>query len=138
MNLETVFLNGVELHYLEQGTGEPVIFIHGALADYRRWEAQFDAFAQHYRMIAYSRRYNFPNNNPDIRPDHSADVEAEDLAAFITALKLGPVHLIGESVGASSGVETGLTASRAGADVSAGRAAGASLGQRYAGRTGRL
>ena len=61
MNLETVFLNGVELQYLDQGSGAPVIFVHGALVDYRRWAAQFDPFAQHYRMIAYSRRYNYPN-----------------------------------------------------------------------------
>ena len=98
--LKKVFVNGVELHYLEQGQGVPVIFIHGGLVDYRYWAAQMEPFSQRYRVIAYSRRYNYPNNNPNIGPDHSAIVEAADLAALIKRLKLGPVHLVGHSYGA--------------------------------------
>src|SRR6185436_1351290 len=86
--------------YLEKGRGLPVIFVHGGLDDYRAWQPQLEPFAQSYRVIAYSRRYNFPNNNPHIRPDHSAIIEAEDLAALIKKLKLGRVHLIGHSYGA--------------------------------------
>jgi len=98
--LEKIRINGVELHYVDRGTGDPIVFVHGGLVDYRAWEAQVDAFSQHYRTIAYSRRYNFPNDNHDIRPDHSAIVEAEDLAALITRLKLGRVHVVGASYGA--------------------------------------
>ena len=50
-------------------------------------------------MIAYSRRYNYPNNNAEI-PDHSAIVEARDLAALLDALKLERVHIVGYSYGA--------------------------------------
>jgi non-heme chloroperoxidase len=98
--LKKVRVNGVELHYLDVGKGIPVIFVHGGLDDYRMWEAQVEQFAQNYRVIAYSRRYNFPNNNPHIRPDHSAIIEAEDLAAVIKRLKLGRVHIVGHSYGA--------------------------------------
>jgi pimeloyl-ACP methyl ester carboxylesterase len=98
--LKKVRVNGVELHYLERGRGVPVIFVHGGLDDYRMWEAQMEPFAQSYRVIAYSRRYNFPNRNPYIRPDHSAIIEADDLAALITKLKLGRVHIVGHSYGA--------------------------------------
>jgi non-heme chloroperoxidase len=100
--LHKVRVNGVELQYVDRGSGDPVIFVHGGLADYRMWEAQLEPFAQHYRVIAYSRRYNFPNNNPDIRPEHSPIVDADDLAALITRLKLGPVHVIGASSGAAA------------------------------------
>jgi pimeloyl-ACP methyl ester carboxylesterase len=98
--LKKVRVNGVELHYLDIGKGTPVIFVHGGLDDYRVWEAQLEPFAQSYRVIAYSRRYNFPNHNPHIRPDHSAIIEAEDLAALIKSLKLGRVHVVGYSYGA--------------------------------------
>jgi pimeloyl-ACP methyl ester carboxylesterase len=98
--LKTVRVNGVELHYLENGSGVPVIFVHGGLDDYRMWEAQVEPFSQSYRVIAYSRRYNFPNSNPHIRPNHSAIIEADDLAALIHKLKLGRVHVIGHSYGA--------------------------------------
>jgi pimeloyl-ACP methyl ester carboxylesterase len=95
-----VRVNSVELHYLESGKGVPVIFVHGGLDDYRMWEAQLEPFSQNYHVIAYSRRYNFPNNNPHLRPDHSAIIEADDLAALIKKLKLGPVHVVGHSYGA--------------------------------------
>ena len=95
-----IHVRGVELHYIEQGQGEPLILLHGGMFDYRSWEAQIKAFSQHYRVISYSRRYNYPNNNPLTAKNHSAYVEAGDLAAFIHKLKLGRVHLVGTSYGA--------------------------------------
>ena len=55
---------GVELHYIEKGKGVPVIFIHGTLGDYSVWQPQLRFFAGSYRALAYSRRYNYPNTNP--------------------------------------------------------------------------
>jgi pimeloyl-ACP methyl ester carboxylesterase len=94
-----VRVDGVELHYVERGAGVPLIFVHGALDDYRYWTAQMDRFAQHYHVIAYSRRYNFPNHNSLTASDHSGIVEADDLAALIKRLKLGRVDLVGVSYG---------------------------------------
>jgi len=101
-NLQPIKLlvNGVELHYIEQGQGEPLILLHGGIGDYRSWEPQIKAFSHHYHVISYSRRYNYPNNNPLTAKNHSAYVEANDLAAFIRKLKLGRVHLVGTSIGA--------------------------------------
>lgn len=100
VQLTRVRVNGVNLHYLAIGKGVPIIFVHGGLDDYRMWEAQLKPFSQRHRVIAYSRRYNYPNNNPHIRPDHSAVVEADDLAALIRKLKLGRAHIVGHSYGA--------------------------------------
>lgn len=95
-----VRVHGVELHYIERGEGEPLILLHGGMGDYESWEPQLGAFARNYRVISYSRRYNYPNRNRLTGNDHSALVEAQDLAAFITRLGLGPVHLVGQSYGA--------------------------------------
>jgi len=91
--------HGIVLHYIEAGSGPPVIFVHGSLSDYTYWDEQISAFAEHYHVIAYSRRYNFPNTNP-ARPGYSAVVDAQDLAQLIGTLKLGKVSLIGHSYGA--------------------------------------
>ncbi|HVS76543.1 MAG TPA: alpha/beta hydrolase [Steroidobacteraceae bacterium] len=91
--------NGIALHYVEAGEGAPVIFVHGSLSDYSYWNAQVAAFAKHYRVIAYSRRYNYPNVNP-ARRGYSAAADAEDLAALIQKLHLGRVYVIGHSYGA--------------------------------------
>ena len=90
----------MELHYLESGSGISVVLIHGSLGDYREWNSQIGRISNHYRVIAYSRRYNYPNNNVEILPDHSATVEARDLAALLDALKLERVHIVGYSYGA--------------------------------------
>jgi non-heme chloroperoxidase len=97
--IKKVRVNGVELHYLDKGSGIPVVLIHGGLGDYREWNPQMERISSHYRVIAYSRRYNYPNNNAEI-PDHSAIVEARDLAALLDALKLERVHIVGYSYGA--------------------------------------
>lgn len=99
--LKKVHVNGAELHYLERGEGVPVIFIHGGLADYQEWGAQLEPLSEAYRVILYSRRYAYPNDNPDTRRDHSARTEAEDLAALIRELELGPAHVAGLSCGAA-------------------------------------
>jgi pimeloyl-ACP methyl ester carboxylesterase len=91
--------NGITLHYVDLGKGVPVIFVHGSLSDGGYWADQVGEFAKHYRAISYSRRYDYPNSNP-ARGGYSAVVDAEDLAAFIGALHLGRVVVIGHSYGA--------------------------------------
>jgi pimeloyl-ACP methyl ester carboxylesterase len=68
--------------------------------DHRRWAAQIDAFSQQYRVIAYSRRYNYPNRNGHEIPDYSAIVDADDLAGILGELKLPRCHIVAESYGA--------------------------------------
>jgi non-heme chloroperoxidase len=98
--LQAAKVNGVELHYIDQGTGVPVVFVHGGLADYREFAPIAEALAQGYRTVTYSRRHSFPNNNPHPKSDHSMLREVEDLAALIETLELGPVHVVGGSYGA--------------------------------------
>jgi pimeloyl-ACP methyl ester carboxylesterase len=91
--------NGITLHYAEQGSGIPVIFVHGSLSNYGYWKPQVGPFAEHYRVIAYSRRYNRPNANPPIA-GYSAVTDSDDLAALIKTLHLGRVYVVGHSYGA--------------------------------------
>jgi pimeloyl-ACP methyl ester carboxylesterase len=91
--------NGIALHYVDEGTGVPVIFVHGSLSDGGYWADQIGPFSQHFRAISYSRRYNYPNVNP-ARRGYSAITDAEDLAAFIRVLHLGRVVVVGHSYGA--------------------------------------
>lgn len=95
-----VHVNGVDLHFIEQGRGEPLVLLHGGQGDYRSWGPQMATFSTHYRVISYSRRYNYPNDNPLTTGYRSAYTDADDLAAFIRRLRLGRVHLVGTSAGA--------------------------------------
>jgi pimeloyl-ACP methyl ester carboxylesterase len=100
LQLQKVSVNGVELHYVEQGEGDPLVLVHGGLSDYREWGPQMARFAPHYRVIAYSQRYYYPNQNLPIVPNYTTLVDAADLAALVQALSLERSHIVGYSSGA--------------------------------------
>jgi pimeloyl-ACP methyl ester carboxylesterase len=99
--IKRISANGTELAYVELGKGDPIIFVHGALQDYRMWSEHLPKFADRYRAIAYSRRNHFPSDvSPDGMPDGAADAHGEDLAAFVRALGLSKVRIVAHSAGA--------------------------------------
>lgn len=95
-----VTVRGTTLEYVEQGSGEPVVLVHGTLGDYRTWAAQTEAFSQRYRAISYSRRYHHPNACDDHQSDYTARLHADDLAELILRLGLDSAHVVGTSYGA--------------------------------------
>lgn len=98
--VKAIFINGDSIHYIDVGKGDPVVFVHGAFGDYRTWEAQMDTFALHHRVISYSKRLSYPNNQIiNDSTDVTTTAHAKDLAELLKALKLGPVHLVGHSGG---------------------------------------
>jgi len=54
-------VSGYEFDYTDDGAGQPVVLVHGSVSDRRMWEAQLDSMRETYRVIAYSRRYHWPN-----------------------------------------------------------------------------
>ncbi len=95
----TVVANGYRFTYVEWGRGAPVVLVHGAVGDYRTEEALAEQLAAHHRVIRYSRRYHWPNATPVNITDYSPELHARDLVAFLRALKLPSVHLVGHSYG---------------------------------------
>jgi len=107
--LKSIFINGDSIHYIDTGKGAPVVFVHGALSDYRTWRNQIDAFARNHRVISYSRRYAWPNQQTIIDSSKQAIAShGKDLAEFLKALKLQPAHLVGHSSGAFISLLTGM------------------------------
>jgi len=94
--------NGQQLTYIEAGAGPSVVLVHGSVADYREWARQIEPLAARYRVIAYSRRYHWPNAAPGQNADATLPRQAEDLAALIEALKIAPAHVVGHSYGGAT------------------------------------
>jgi pimeloyl-ACP methyl ester carboxylesterase len=92
-------VNGAQLAYLDIGKGQPIVLVHGALSDYRQWTPQIEALSKRYRIIAYSRRYHYPNPPANDRSDYSYAVNEADLVGLIRSLRLGKVHLLGHGYG---------------------------------------
>jgi pimeloyl-ACP methyl ester carboxylesterase len=102
--VNTVRVRNTELSYIDVGRGEPVVLIHGALHDYRSWSPTWPELSKHYRVIAYSQRHNYPNPPLADGSQPSITEGAGDLVAFVEALGLAPVHLVGHSRGANIGL----------------------------------
>ncbi len=92
-------VNGVDLAYVEEGTGPTVLFIHGASGDWRTWDGVRPYFTSQFHYVAMSRRYHHPNTWADDGKNYTFDQNVEDIAGFIRALNVGKVHLVGNSYG---------------------------------------
>jgi len=97
---QSVLVNGTELAYIEQGSGDPVVFVHGAISDMRTWRHQLPSIGEHYRAISFSRRYARPNEDLAAGESDPWQVHVDDLAAFLKAVGAVPAHLVGNSQGA--------------------------------------
>ncbi len=96
--MPSVSIDGAALDYIEQGNGPALVFVHGGVSDRRTWEQQIDAFAERYRVIAYTwRHFRGSEDAPPERPP-SVTSGADDLIAIIE--RLAPAHLAGCSYGA--------------------------------------
>lgn len=88
----------IELHYTDQGSGSPVVLIHGWPLSGRSWENQVPALIEAgHRVITYDRRGFGASSQPWSGYDY--DTFAADLDALLTHLDLSDVTLVGFSMG---------------------------------------
>ena len=79
------------------GEGEPLLFVHGAVGDYRKWDGLWKDIADGHRFMAVTQRWFGTTEWPDDKP-FSRDVQDDDLVAILRALG-EPVNLVGLSNG---------------------------------------
>lgn len=93
---------GVKLHYLEEGTGEPVLLLHG-LASHaaHSWQATswMSLLAANYRVIAPDSRGHGDSDKFDIPEAYGLDRLLADLVALLDSLQLPSVRVLGYSMG---------------------------------------
>jgi pimeloyl-ACP methyl ester carboxylesterase len=94
--------NGVHTYYEEHGAGDPLLLLHGGLADADGFGQQTPAFAARYRVIVPERRAH--GRTADVEGPITYDLMADDTIAFMNALGTGPAHLVGWSDGGDVGL----------------------------------
>lgn len=88
----------VELYYEDQGTGQPVVLIHGYPLNGHSWEKQTrELLAAGHRVITYDRR-GFGQSSK-VGTGYDYDTFANDLHVLLEALDLRDVVLVGFSMG---------------------------------------
>lgn len=93
-------LNGVEIAYQDAGPrdAQAIVLAHSLFFDHRMFEHQVAHFSDRYRLIAYDQRGHGASPHPQ-DGEYGMDALAEDAAALIENLGLGPVHMVGNSMG---------------------------------------
>ena len=90
--------NDIKLHYLDLGTGQPVVLIHGWPLSGAMWDYQLAELPKHnLRVIAYDRRGFGQSSKPF--DGYNYDTFADDLKALLDELDLQNVTLVGFSMG---------------------------------------
>ncbi len=99
MDSKTIDLPAGTIHYREAGTGPPIVFVHGFLVDGRLWDGVLERLADRYRVIAPD--WPLGAHRTAMKPD--ADLTppgiAATIGAFLDALDLEDVTLVGNDSG---------------------------------------
>ncbi len=98
-NGKFIKVNGTTIYYEEQGTGDPLILLHGFAGTAAEWKPFVAEFAKYYRVISWDMRGHGRSDNPDTSEVFLHAVAARDLLGLIDALQLKKVKLIGHSSG---------------------------------------
>jgi 3-oxoadipate enol-lactonase len=101
--MPNITLNGVDLFYTEQGSGDDtIVFAHGLLMDGSMWDFVAPSFVEKYRVIRFDFRGQGQSSNPG--SGFEINTLVEDTAAFIQAVSTKPVHYVGLSMGGMVGM----------------------------------
>jgi pimeloyl-ACP methyl ester carboxylesterase len=111
---QSVRANGIDIHYLDQGEGEPLVLLHGGMVSTNpiwagvpvAYASYMDTLAEHFRVIA-------PDTRGCGKTVHTEgpvtfDLLADDVAALIDALGLERPLITGFSDGAITATVLGI------------------------------
>lgn len=102
-----VMANGINIYYLEQGEGYPIILLHGGLVTARiNWGNIIPKLSKNFRVIAPDHRGHGKTDNPSGKLSYR--LLADDIAEFISALNLDKPLICGQSDGGQIALELAL------------------------------
>jgi 3-oxoadipate enol-lactonase len=100
--MQRVTISTVEIAYVDRGSGAPVLLVHGFPLDHTMWDAQINALAENYRVIAPDLRGFGDSTLAEGDAERGVSMEryADDLVELLDAIPVRePVVLIGFSMG---------------------------------------
>lgn len=89
--------DGVRIHYLESGSGRPIVFIPGWTMPAWIWQNQIDPFSKKYHVVAVDPRSQGESDKPPY--GHLPETRARDYKELVDQLGLKQPVLVGWSMG---------------------------------------
>ncbi|WP_163832830.1 alpha/beta fold hydrolase [Spartinivicinus ruber] len=93
----------LQLYYEIQGSGEPVLLIHGLGSSCQDWSHQVQALQQVYQVITVDLRGHGQSDKP--AGPYSIKMLAEDVSRLMQQLNITQYHLVGISMGGMIGFQ---------------------------------
>jgi pimeloyl-ACP methyl ester carboxylesterase len=97
---------GVRTYYEVEGSGDPLLLLHGGLVTIETWSNQRGPLAERYHVYLPERRGH--GRTPDVAGPIGYDLMAADTAAFMQALGIRSAHMVGWSDGGNVALELAL------------------------------
>ena len=93
--------DGVRIHYIEEGSGEPIVLLHGNTQSVGQWlrAGVFQNLAKDYRVIAFDARGHGESDKPHETSAYGQEM-ALDIFRLLDHLKIARAHILGYSMGA--------------------------------------
>ncbi len=104
--MQVVAADGIRLHVIEQGRGDPVLWLQGLNAPAAAWSVQLAHFSQTHRGIAPDARGVGQSDAPP--GPYTTRLLADDALAVLDALKIETAHVVGLSLGGAVAQELAL------------------------------
>jgi 3-oxoadipate enol-lactonase len=104
--MSTILVNNINLYYEVNGTGQPLLFIHGLGSSTRDWELQVQEFSRSYQVITFDLRGHGQSDKP--AGPYSMSMFASDTAGLLKTLGIESANVVGLSLG--GGIAFQLTA----------------------------
>jgi pimeloyl-ACP methyl ester carboxylesterase len=101
-NADVFNSDGVEIRYVDRGSGEPVLLIHGFSSRLEYWEAAGIAGglnAAGFRVIAYDARGHGNSGKPHDPGQYGVEKDVEDVVRLLDHLSIERAHVVGYSRG---------------------------------------
>lgn len=107
--MATIKTNGTELYYQREGSGDPLLLVHGLMFSGESWRDQVDALSGEYDCITVDLRGQHRSPATDDPRGYDLWNQAEDVHGLITQLGIAPVHYAGLSMGGMIGMRIAVT-----------------------------
>ncbi|MBN2472027.1 MAG: alpha/beta hydrolase [Anaerolineae bacterium] len=99
-------VGGLNVHYLEQGSGEPVVLVHGNTSSSAWWQYTLDRMGGAYHFIAPDLRGRGQTQGPSA--DWTVEMLAQDLSGLLAQIGVGAAHFVGHSLGSNVALQYAL------------------------------
>lgn len=90
-------VNGVELVHELNGSGDPLVFIHGAQSDRSIFNGLLPVFTDQFQVLTFDQRGSGQSEKPDMA--YTIAMLADDTAALMDQVGFSSAHIIGVSMG---------------------------------------